>query len=184
MVIQTRFSRDQKVWFRRGSQVCDGIVFSINVDVRYEGVKVKYTIQYSEDSGVVLEEDKVFGSEEELNCKVSFEEYKGFCESVKDRPMYDGRGKGVDVYECNKCGKKMVTKYAAKGVTPLCMPCECGGTMTHNETMHEVECHLRYGFKIVEKWVRPTYDQFVKLSLGQQEHVMNGGLLLEGEVHV
>lgn len=60
MVIQTRFDRDQKVWFRRGSQVCDGIVFSINVDVRYEGVKVKYTIQYSEDSGVELEEDKVF----------------------------------------------------------------------------------------------------------------------------
>lgn len=40
--------------------MCDGIVFSINVDVRYEGVKVKYTIQYSEDSGVELEEDKVF----------------------------------------------------------------------------------------------------------------------------
>ena len=66
MVIQTRFDRNQDVWFRRGSQVCDGCVYSINVDVRYEGVKVKYTIQYSEDSGVVLEEDKVFGSEEEL----------------------------------------------------------------------------------------------------------------------
>lgn len=65
MVIQTRFDRDQKVWFRRGSQVCDGTVFSINVDVRYEGVKVKYTIQYSEDSGVVLEESKVFATREE-----------------------------------------------------------------------------------------------------------------------
>lgn len=182
MLIKTRFNRDQKVWFRRGSQVCYGIVFSINVDVRYEGVKVKYTIQYSEDSGVVLEEDKVFGSEEELNCNVSLDEYKCFCEGVEDRPMYDGRGKGVDVYECNKCGKKMFTEYADKGVTPFCMPCECGGTMTHNETMHKVECHLCYGFKIVEKWVRPTYDQFVKLSLGQQEHVMNGGLLLKGEL--
>lgn len=182
MVIQTRFDRGQKVWFRRGSQVCDGIVFSINVDVWYEGVKVKYTIQYSEDCGVELEEDKVFGSGEEVNCKVSFEEYKGFCESIEDRSIYDGRGKGVDVYECNKCGEKKFTKYADKGVTPFCMPCECGGTMTHNETMYEVECHLRYGFKIIEKWVRPTYDQFVKLSLGQQEHVMNGGLLLEGEL--
>ena len=182
MVIRTRFDRDQKVWFHRGSQVCNGRVFSINVEVPYEGVKVKYTIQYNEDSGIVLEEDKVFGSEEEANCKVSFEEYKGFCESIEDRSMYDGRGKGVDVYECNKCGKKMFTKYADKGVTPFCMPCECGGTMTHNETMYEVECHLRYGFKIIEKWVRPTYNQFVKLSLGQQEHVMNGGLLLKGEL--
>lgn len=66
MVIQTRFDRDQKVWFRRGSLVCNGRVYSIEIDVRYEGVKVKYTIQYSEDCGVVLEEDKVFGSEEEL----------------------------------------------------------------------------------------------------------------------
>ena len=66
MLIQTRFSRDQKVWFRRGSLVCNGRIFSIEIDVRYEGVKVKYTIQYSEDSGIVQEEDKVFGSEEEL----------------------------------------------------------------------------------------------------------------------
>lgn len=182
MVIRTRFDRDQKVWFHRGSQVCNGTVFSVNVDVRYEGVKVKYTIQYSEDSGVELEEDKVFGSEEEANCKVSFEEYKGFCEGVKYLSMYDGRGKGVDVYECNKCGKKMFTEYADKGVTPFCMPCECGGTMAHNETYCKVECYQRHGFKIIRKWVRPTYDQFVKLSLGQQEHVMNGGLLLEGEL--
>lgn len=68
MVIQTRFDRDQKVWFLRGSQVCDGIVFSINVDVRYEGVKVKYTIQYSEDSGIVLEESKVFATREEAEA--------------------------------------------------------------------------------------------------------------------
>lgn len=65
MVIQTRFDRNQDVWFRRGSQVCDGIVFSINVDVRYEGVKVKYTIQYSESDGVYLDESKVFATREE-----------------------------------------------------------------------------------------------------------------------
>ena len=70
MVIQTRFDRDQKVWFRRGSQVCDGIVFSIEIDVRYEGVKVKYTIQYSEDSGVVLEESKVFATREDAEVHV------------------------------------------------------------------------------------------------------------------
>ena len=70
MVIQTRFNRNQDVWFRRGSQVCDGIVFSIEIDVRYEGVKVKYTIQYSEDSGVKLEESKVFATREEAEAYV------------------------------------------------------------------------------------------------------------------
>lgn len=65
MVIQTRFDRDQKVWFRRGSQVCDGIVFSINVDVRYEGVSVRYAIQYSESDGAYLDESKVFATREE-----------------------------------------------------------------------------------------------------------------------
>lgn len=182
MLIQTRFSRDQKVWFRRGSLLCEGRVYRIDVAVLPEGNEVKYTIQYSQDSGVYLDESKVFGSEEEANCKVSFEEYKGFCESIEDRSMYDGRGKGVDVYECNKCGKKMFTLYADKGVTPFCMPCECGGTMTHNEMYCKVECYQRHGFKLIRNWVRPTYDQFVKLSLGQQEHVMNGGLLLKEEL--
>lgn len=68
MVIRTRFDRDQKVWFHRGSQVCNGTVFSVNVDVRNEGVKVKYTIQYSEDSGVELEESKVFATREEAEA--------------------------------------------------------------------------------------------------------------------
>lgn len=68
MVIQTRFGFGEVVWFLRGSMVDKGCVFSINVDVRYEGVKVKYTIQYSEDCGVELEEDKVFGSEEEAEA--------------------------------------------------------------------------------------------------------------------
>ena len=68
MVIKTRFDRDQKVWFRRGSLVCYGIVFSIEIDVWYEGVKVKYTIQYNEDSGIVLEESKVFATREEAEA--------------------------------------------------------------------------------------------------------------------
>jgi hypothetical protein len=70
MVIKTRFERDQKVWFRRGSNVCDGRVYGIDISLRYEGVKVKYTIQYSEDSGVELEEDKVFATREEAEVHV------------------------------------------------------------------------------------------------------------------
>ena len=67
MIIETRFDYDQKVWFRRGNTVSCGRVFSIEVSVHpILKKRVKYTIQYSEDDGISLEEDQVFGSEEEL----------------------------------------------------------------------------------------------------------------------
>lgn len=65
MVIQTRFERNQKVWFRRGSQVCDGYIYSIEITVRPEGVSIRYAIQYSESDGVYLDESKVFATREE-----------------------------------------------------------------------------------------------------------------------
>ena len=68
MVIQTRFDRDQKVWFHRGSQVCDGYVYSIEITVRPEGVSVRYAIQYSESDGVYLDESKVFATREEAEA--------------------------------------------------------------------------------------------------------------------
>lgn len=68
MVIQTRFDRAQKVWFRRGSQVCDGRVYSIEITVRPEGVSVRYAIQYSESDGVYLDESKVFATREEAEA--------------------------------------------------------------------------------------------------------------------
>ena len=70
MVIQTRFDRDQKVWFRRCSQVCDGYVYSIEITVRPEGVSVRYAIQYSESDGVYLDESKVFSTREEAEAHV------------------------------------------------------------------------------------------------------------------
>ena len=68
MVIQTRFGRDQKVWFRRGSQVCDGYIYSVEITVRPEGVSVRYAIQYSESDGVYLDESKVFATREEADA--------------------------------------------------------------------------------------------------------------------
>lgn len=68
MVIQTRFDRNQDVWFRRGSQVCDGCVYSIEITVNPEGVSVRYAIQYSESDGVYLDESKVFATREEVEA--------------------------------------------------------------------------------------------------------------------
>lgn len=69
MIIETKFDYDQEVWFRRGSTVLKGRVFSIEVSVHAILKKrVKYTIQYSEDDGVSLEESKVFATREEAEA--------------------------------------------------------------------------------------------------------------------
>ena len=34
----------------------------------------------------------------------------------------------------------------------------------------------------VKNWVRPTFEQFVKLSPATQQHVFNGGLVWEEEL--
>ena len=46
---------------------------------------------------------------------------------------YDGRGKGIDVYVCNKCGHKFYSVYRDRGVTPFTMACEgCGKGATES----------------------------------------------------
>ena len=174
MVIQTRFNRDQKVWFRRGSLLCEGRVYSIDVAVLPDGNEVKYTIQYSESHGVYLDESAVFSSKEEAECPVTLAEYKEMLARVPDMEIYDGRGKGVDVYECDCCGEVMFTRYADKGVTPYCMPCKCGGTMSHRSTVQVVPCRDAK----VCNWVRPIYDDIdedrERLPLGWSSGAGNG----------
>ena len=69
MVLKTKFDIGQKVWFRKGSSVMDGIVYSMDITVNLEiGWRVKYTIQYSESDGVYLDESKVFATREEAEA--------------------------------------------------------------------------------------------------------------------
>ena len=122
-------------------------------------------------------------------------EYENFCESIVNEKMYDGRGT-YDLYECmakhdpkmypgiptsvletmpTGCGEKIITTYAVKGVTPFTIKCpKCGATMQHTHTFSFVPENVT-----VQKWVRPTYEQYCKLSKGAKEHIENGGLLLE-----
>lgn len=66
MLLKTRFDIGQEVWFRKGSSVMDGIVYSMDITVNLEiGWRVKYTIQYSESDGAYLDESKVFATREE-----------------------------------------------------------------------------------------------------------------------
>lgn len=108
--------------------------------------------------------------------------YDKMVAGIESARMFDGRNKGVDIYVCKKCGEKFYTRYKDKGVTPFtikCRHCE-HGTMIHGQTIPEQVASLM-PFE-VHDWVRPTFDQFLKLNEGAQEHVLNGGLMLEDEL--
>lgn len=178
MLVETRFDFGDSVWFRLRGELTPGKVSSVRVHSGLFGLSITYSVQYSETDGEILDESDVFESREEGDCPVKWPEYKALLERAEDMEVYDGRGKGVDVYECDGCGEVMFTRYADKGVTPYCMPCKCRGTMSHKSTVQVVPCRDAK----VCNWVRPIYDDFVKLSPGMQDHVMNGGLVLEEEL--
>ena len=94
--------------------------------------------------------------------------------AVENSDMYDGRGK-YDVYECEGCDHYLITTYAVKGVTPFVITCpKCGKGMMHTRTLKSAPT----GEKII-KWIRPTYEQYCKLSYGYRDHIGNGGLIME-----
>ncbi len=109
--------------------------------------------------------------------------YDKLVSEIESMSGYDGRGKGVDVYVCEKCGKQFYTRYKDKGVTPFTIRCrreDCNATMLHRATISESQA--KNEGLVVHNWVRPTFEQLLKLSDGAQEHVLNGGLMLEDEL--
>ena len=111
-------------------------------------------------------------------------QYKKLVGEVEGMKMFDGRGKGVDVYTCEKCGRKTLTRYKDKGVTPFVMPCSyCDGYAQHDDTISELEAMvLCFAENIrVQNWVRPPLWWLLKHKEAT-DHVLNGGLVLEQEV--
>lgn len=118
-----------------------------------------------------------------MNKKELKKEYDKLVVEIESARMFDGRGKGVDVYVCEKCGEQFYTQYKDKGVTPFTIRCrrvECRSTMVHKLTISEEQA--KNDRLVVHNWVRPTFEQLLKLSEGAQEHVLNGGLMLEDEL--
>lgn len=122
-------------------------------------------------------------TEEELNVDdsqyptMTEEEYNKFCAESDDMEVYDGRGK-YDVYECEDCGHHLVTTYAVKGVTPFIITCpKCKKAMMHTHTLKSAPANEK-----VIKWIRPTYEQYCKLSYGYRDHIGNGGLIMETDI--
>lgn len=110
------------------------------------------------------------------------QEYDRLVAEIESAKMFDGRNNGVDIYQCEDCGYQFFTRYKDKGVTPFtvrCRNCE-HGTAVHEKTITEQMASM-LGV-VVHNWVRPTFEQLLKLDEGAQEHILNGGLMLEEEL--
>jgi hypothetical protein len=118
-----------------------------------------------------------------MNKEELKKQYDELISGIETAKMFDGRDKGVDVYVCEKCGSQFYTRYKDKGVTPFTIRCRreaCGATMIHRDTISEAQA--KNDGLVVHNWVRPTFEQLLKLNVGAQEHVLNGGLMLEDEL--
>lgn len=102
--------------------------------------------------------------------------YSKLMEDIESMRIYDGRGT-VDRYECKKCGATIHTIYAEKGVTPFTIGCRmCGSYMQHTRTFDRAT--VLPSVKVLN-WYRPTLEATLKMSEGEIEHILNGGLILE-----
>lgn len=91
-------------------------------------------------------------------------EYDELVADIESAKMFDGRNKGVDVYQCKDCGFVFFTRYKDKGVTPFTLKCRnCGHSNAFHEKTISEECAECEGF-IVHNWVRPTFEQLLKLD--------------------
>jgi len=118
-----------------------------------------------------------------MNEKELKQKYDKLVSEIESKKMFDGRGKGVDVYVCEKCGKQFLTRYKDKGVTPFTIKCRrdaCNATMIHRGTISEEQANNES--LVVHNWVRPTFEQLQALNEGAIDHVLRGGLMLEDEL--
>ena len=104
--------------------------------------------------------------------------YTEMASGIEGAQIYDGRCT-FDLYKCEKCGNEKITTYADKGVTPFIIGCSCGGQMAHTKTFKSVPDYIR-----VIKWKRPTLEETLLLSKGLIEHVLNGGLVMDSDIHL
>lgn len=105
--------------------------------------------------------------------------YNRMIESLEGE-IYDGRGRGVGVYRCERCGEDTYTAYADLGVTPFVITCPvCGCESVHMRTVRNEECPAD---RRVLEFARPSYGQYRNLPGIVREHVERGGLMLREDI--
>lgn len=111
-------------------------------------------------------------------------QYKKLVADIEGMKIFDGRGKGVDVYVCERCTGKVLTRYKDKGVTPYVMRCPyCENRVQHVNTISEQEARVLCATENikVQNWVRPPLQWLLKYKEAV-DYVLDGGLVLEKEV--
>lgn len=85
----------------------------------------------------------------------------------------------MDLYICDECGERLYTYYKHKGVTPFIVPCHSckQGSMVHRETVAPWDVPVD---RTAIAWYRPSFKEMLTLHEHTIEHVLNGGLILEG----
>jgi predicted RNA-binding Zn-ribbon protein involved in translation (DUF1610 family) len=81
----------------------------------------------------------------------------------------------INIYKCNKCGKKHITKDLEEGVTPFMIGCRnpgCNGDA--QSSFYRADQSLDPEWE----WYRPDEKEAKEISMSTFEHVKNGGLVL------
>lgn len=102
--------------------------------------------------------------------------YNKLIDDIESMSIYDGRGT-VDRYECKKCGAIIHTTYAEKGVTPFSIGCRMSGYAAYSFRTFD-KATVPPSVKVLN-WYRPSLEATLKMSEGEIEHILNGGLILE-----
>ena len=78
----------------------------------------------------------------------------------------------INVYECYGCARSTVTIDTDNGTTPFMISCPSCGKSARS-SMYRVNQSL----KPTHEFYRPPFEDLRKLSGGEQQHVIMGGLL-------
>lgn len=118
----------------------------------------------------------------EIRTKQYAERYKTMLKNANTDTLYDCRPE-IHRYNCGNCGRDMLTGCKDLGVTPFSLPCKCvHSTMIHNDTFTKSQIEELDMMDEVEWWVRPTFEQLIRMSRWQINHILNGGLVLEKDI--
>lgn len=101
--------------------------------------------------------------------------YEHTYESMMEAAKAYTKKWGVNVYVCETCGHKMVTRDCDLGVTPFMTHCRLGDCEGWAQSrMYRVPQDLSPS----HEWYRPSREEFDALDDATKIHCGNGGLLL------
>lgn len=83
---------------------------------------------------------------------------------------------GTNIWNCGRCGTRIVADHKDEGVTPFMIDCVKCGDIAYSQfySLSEADEQLEVEFE----WYTPKGRQYRRLKVYDREHVDNGGLLM------